>query len=305
VYGSPTGTPPTDPSFTKLMRTQVAKSYDEPFTDANANGKYDTGELFTDKNANGKRDVAIVEGVAYARDANPNDQAHFTQVVTMLTDSLNSDIVKPNSADNFAPDAILGSALGVFNASMWKIYKQTNQTIFWSHRQQTRSQIVIDTLGDLANGMRGVTPVVTAPSESGTFFGEAMKAVSGSIAASDDAQFYDATTLLMLATLQAVESGKISDIDTVTGKQIRDGLMHVSESAGALISAGPDGFAQAAELLRAGKPINYDGASGPVDFDAVGNVKGNYSLFEVQNKSFVDVMFYDCVKDAACPERLP
>jgi hypothetical protein len=37
-------------------------------------------------------------------------------------------------------------------------------------------------------------------------------------------------------------------------------------------------------------------------FDAVGNVKGDYVLYEVRNRQFVDVKRYNCIADPKCPE---
>jgi hypothetical protein len=48
--------------------------------------------------------------------------------------------------------------------------------------------------------------------------------------------------------------------------------------------------------------INYDGASGPVDFDAAGNVSSRSALWSIQGQKFVEPIVYDCVTSSACPQ---
>lgn len=71
----------------------------------------------------------------------------------------------------------------------------------------------------------------------------------------------------------------------ITGSEVRD-AMHVV--------AGPPGkkvydFAGAKELLDQGEKINYEGVSGPIDFDSDGNVKPLFKLSQVQDGKVVYV----------------
>jgi hypothetical protein len=81
-----------------------------------------------------------------------------------------------------------------------------------------------------------------------------------------------------------------------------DPFLDPNDPSGTVVIGGPDGMAAALKLIQDGKPINYDGAGGPQDFDAVGNVKGDYVLYEVRNRQFVDVKRYNCIADPKCPE---
>ena len=45
-------------------------------------------------------------------------------------------------------------------------------------------------------------------------------------------------------------------------------MMQVNERRRNIIRPGPGEFARAAGLIAQGQPINYEGASGPCDFDA-------------------------------------
>jgi branched-chain amino acid transport system substrate-binding protein len=73
-------------------------------------------------------------------------------------------------------------------------------------------------------------------------------------------QAWDQMTLVALA----LEGGK----GEVSGTAIRDNLRAVSNPPGAPVSS----FAEGARLLREGKKINYEGASGACDFDQIGDI---------------------------------
>ena len=106
-----------------------------------------------------------------------------------------------------------------------------------------------------------------------------------------------------LATMMAVKD--LADPATVTGAQIRDALWLLNDPAGTEITAGPDGIAKAAMLISAGMPINYQGVSGPLDFDTNAFVLGAMAHWVITNNHFVDQQIYDCTKGPTCPELAP
>lgn len=67
----------------------------------------------------------------------------------------------------------------------------------------------------------------------------------------------------------------------LTSANIRDQLREVGGSPGNLV--GPDEFAQAFRLLAQGQPINYEGASGSVDFDQFGDVEAPIEVWRFKN----------------------
>ncbi len=87
--------------------------------------------------------------------------------------------------------------------------------------------------------------------------------------------FYDATYLVALAMTAAASA----EPDAIKAK-----LPDVSRSPGTLYVAGA--FAAAVTDLKAGKDVDYDGASGPVDFDDNGDVISGYSIRKVVGSSF-------------------
>ncbi len=94
---------------------------------------------------------------------------------------------------------------------------------------------------------------------------------------------YDAAMLLMLARAQAG-----SDDPT----EVRDALLRVSsDSSGDLV--GPADVPAALASLASGASINYNGASGPVDFQQpAGDVVAGFLLWSVQGSKFQDIGSY-------------
>ena len=74
---------------------------------------------------------------------------------------------------------------------------------------------------------------------------------------------YDAVYLFALAALRA---------NSLDPTAIRDNLFCVANPEGTVVNPGPEGFAAAVAALAAGEEINYEGASGPLDFDDNGDI---------------------------------
>ncbi|MGA7932774.1 MAG: ABC transporter substrate-binding protein [Kovacikia sp.] len=84
-----------------------------------------------------------------------------------------------------------------------------------------------------------------------------------------DPHTWDATTLLVLAA----EAAK-----SPTSTAIRDKLREVSNPPGEVVTDVCQGLA----LIRAGKKVNYQGASGTVDLNPQGDVTGTYDIWTVE-----------------------
>jgi branched-chain amino acid transport system substrate-binding protein len=81
------------------------------------------------------------------------------------------------------------------------------------------------------------------------------------------AHAYDAAFMLALA----IEAAGVAD-----KRKVSDGLRAVAGPKGSVIYPGE--FAKARQLIKQGVRINYEGASGPVDFDAAGDIAGRATL---------------------------
>lgn len=86
------------------------------------------------------------------------------------------------------------------------------------------------------------------------------------------AHAYDAAFMMALA----IEAAGAPDRSKVSA-----GLRAVSGPTGTTVYPGE--FAKARALLKQGTRINYDGASGPVDFDAAGDITGRVSVNRFAN----------------------
>src|SRR5690606_40836401 len=83
-----------------------------------------------------------------------------------------------------------------------------------------------------------------------------------------DAHTYDAMILIALA---------IEKAGRAEGPAIRDALIEVASPPGKQVST----FAEAVQAIRNGEDIDYEGASGNVNFDEVGDVLAASAGWEV------------------------
>ena len=88
------------------------------------------------------------------------------------------------------------------------------------------------------------------------------------------ANTYDATFMLALAIEQAGSADR---------SKISAALRKIAGPGGMVILPGQ--WAKAKAAIAAGKKINYQGAAGPHDFDAAGDVPGVIDVFEVKARS--------------------
>jgi branched-chain amino acid transport system substrate-binding protein len=119
----------------------------------------------------------------------------------------------------------------------------------------------------------------TEDSKSTDYFNANYKAFSkldpGSPAA---VQAYDAGALVGLA----VAAG-----GAATSEAIRAGIYEVTDPDGTVVTAGPEGFKQALDLLKAGKKIRYVGVIGPISFDKYGDITGPFREWQIADGKIV------------------
>ena len=127
---------------------------------------------------------------------------------------------------------------------------------------------VIEQLG--ADSLRGkVTLSQPAPAEgeSNTVFAEAFTAAGNDPAAPFVAHGYDVAFLMALA----IEKAGAADRGLISAA-----LREVANAPGMVIRPGE--WAKAKEAIAAGEDINYEGASGAIEFDENGDVAGAYTF---------------------------
>ncbi|KAA2313680.1 amino acid ABC transporter substrate-binding protein [Pseudooceanicola sediminis] len=116
----------------------------------------------------------------------------------------------------------------------------------------------------------------TTETASTEYFYSGFKEFSGGIAPDAPAadRSYDAGAIVALA---AAEAGSQEP------EAIRDAIHAVVAEGGEPIYAGPDEFKKALDLIKAGKPIKYEGVIGPVTFDQYGDITGPFRLWEIND----------------------
>ena len=89
---------------------------------------------------------------------------------------------------------------------------------------------------------------------------------------------YDALMVMALAMNIAKD---------LTGPSIKDAVRRVHVPNGTPVGTGPAEYKTALELIKAGKPIKYFGATGPIEFDANGDVTGPALVWKVKDGQIV------------------
>jgi branched-chain amino acid transport system substrate-binding protein len=94
-------------------------------------------------------------------------------------------------------------------------------------------------------------------------------------------EVYDAVYVISLAAEQA---------DSVESAAIRDALREVANGPGTVITPGTEGWQAAVAAIDAGEDIDYQGASGAVEFDENGDIaKGVIEVWQVEGEEIVSV----------------
>jgi branched-chain amino acid transport system substrate-binding protein len=148
----------------------------------------------------------------------------------------------------------------------------------------------------LNNAFGTSSGTVTTPSTA--YFGSAYPAMSGGFGAGAPAadRAFDAAAILGLAIARA---GRFE------AAAIRDAIRQVTAPGGTEVHAGPEGFARAFELIRAGQAIRYVGVIGPVEFDANGDITGPFRKWRITNGEIVTVGQMTTEEVQAVQRQLP
>jgi hypothetical protein len=154
-------------------------------------------------------------------------------------------------------------------------------------------------LGTLANGQEGVAPLLYTSDASGMDFAQSFQQVTGFAPAGYDSNVYDAMVVSLLGVLKAALP--LSDPSTVTPSQVKVALDQINVPGAQIVRTGPTEFQKGIEAIAAGTDINYEGASGSVDFDANNNVAENVEIFSVANQQWVTRTVFSCSTDPTCP----
>jgi ABC-type branched-subunit amino acid transport system substrate-binding protein len=184
------------------------------------------------------------------------------------------------------PDCI---ALVAYPGSAGQIIRDWNSVapgtpVTWIGTDGVRAPGFVDEVGDprLIEGFYGTSPITDALTPSYNAFVERYRAIFGEDPIPFSSNQYDALALLALAIARA---------GTTDGDAVRDALREVSAPPAdrGVIRAGELGAGL--QQLREGRDIDYEGASGNVDFDERGDVVSPFEIWR-----------YDSPAVGPCPQ---
>jgi ABC-type branched-subunit amino acid transport system substrate-binding protein len=143
----------------------------------------------------------------------------------------------------------------------------------------SKSNDLIDAVGaEHLEGMYGTAPEALENADRAQFDGDYMAAYNNDLSLPFIRESYDAAVIFALAAEAADSSDPVA---------IRDAIRSVSAPPGEEVGPGVEGIKRALELLRDGREINYQGASGPVDVDENGDVTGAMGIWKIANGELV------------------
>ena len=241
--------------------------------------------------------TASIEKIFHDPNADPNGPLWAADAIR-LTDNQN----ETTGTVDGVPDLVFESSLPGTAIAFTKAYIQGGYTIPLLHGSPFGNETALLALGALGDGQEGVGHATYYPGQSANYFIQRYSDHFGSPPDSherDGDTTYDSVMLGALATMIAVKD--MADPSLVTGAQIRDAMRATNDPNGTPIYAGPDEIARAIPLIEAGMPINYQGVSGPLDWDANAFVLGAIAHWKIENSRFVDHDLYDCTQDPTCP----
>lgn len=295
---------------TKLLSLVIARQLHSLGTagDRNGDGKfklavYHSNEAFGNSTAKDVeayakmfRPDAIIEKRSHPSDA-VADAYDWSADLAKLADDRSAD----GTTQDGTPDAIVVATFAQYYVGFVRAYKTGgfDQVVPQTMYVHTfRIQSAIEALGQFAEGSEGVSHVSVERSASGTAFTEAYQQQLASNPRFRDAQYYDNAMTLMLATLKAARG--LEDPTQVDPAAVRDAMMTLSDPTAEIVRPGPEGAARAVQLIIEDKPMNYEGASGPMDHDANLTIKNRLAHYKVQDGNYVDSTYFDCIRSDEC-----
>jgi hypothetical protein len=214
-----------------------------------------------------------------------------------------------DASDGHAPDLIVNKTLASVATPLIKQYKlMANATVQMFEDGTFRRNTLLDALGTAGDGQIGVSFIGYEAEASGAAFAAELAAVTGWPPTAYEAQAYDAVVLALLAVVKAsqhVEQPATEIAPAAVREDLKTLSVPIAQDPNRLVvTAGPSALADAVAAIidNPAVNINYDGASGPVDFDAAGNVSSRGALWSIQGQRFIEPIVYDCVTSTACPQ---
>ena len=187
------------------------------------------------------------------------------------------------------------------------------------HYHTFRQSSSLYRLGALADGQIGISHALVSDNDAGQTYASDFRNDYGFDPNFWDSAYYDNAMTFMLATLIAQHETRTVD---VTPSLVRDRIQCTSQPAtltyappatytgpmpwtmcpsGASaqrVTPGLVSLRAGVRAIFAGTPIDYDGASGPVDYDYQKNVRDKVEFYKVDGNKYVTESTYNCLNFA-------
>jgi branched-chain amino acid transport system substrate-binding protein len=183
--------------------------------------------------------VTIADNLIY-EDKKPSYRSEITRVLAS-----NPDLIM---IEGYTPDTVVITK---------ELYRAAYKGAMLGPAFAVNAKFVEGAGGEVAEGVWAIDP---APSFDSAAYKQFLSAIPQADKNPYAPQAWDHMTMVGLAL--AAGRGEVS------GSVIKDNLRAISNPPGAIVTSYEDG----ARLLREGKKINYEGASGSCDFDAQGDI---------------------------------
>lgn len=228
------------------------------------------------------RVAAMVVNNDYGRGLQANFVAAFQELGGTITSATNFEENRASyraelatAAGSGNPEALL--LIGYPASGGNTILRQALENGFFNRFIMTdgmRDGSVIQTIGpqNLANSF-GTSGGSAAPAETLKKYQDAYRAKNASLdpMGAFAPQMYDAVMTVALAIQKAGSTDRAA---------IARALREVANGPGEVV--GPGDFAKARDAIAAGRKVNYDGASGPIEYDAAGDAAGAIDIWSVK-----------------------
>jgi ABC-type branched-subunit amino acid transport system substrate-binding protein len=239
----------------------------------------------------------------FYKQASITDISYFTSLEKLPSDW--DKVVKPIDADGkpvSPPDLVIVAMLPEAASAAIRAYHSAGYKIPILSNNSFRRNYILKTIAAEAEGLEGSSVLLVDKSASGSLFESAFRKMTGESPEMTSSGAYDATVTLMLAAL--VASRDLNKSREVAPEDIRKALGEINTLSAKKIRPSVADFSAGIKLIDSGKPINYEGAYSPTDWDSVGDIYPPLVHWKVEKGQFKEYEQYDCgPKTAFCPRK--
>jgi len=257
----------------------------------------------------------ISENVGFNPGTDPTS-FDYTMAIGQATDNFNEQTMMPD----VVPDLIINKALPNIAIPFIKAYKQNPAGTYSIFQDGSfRRNTLLVALGTAADGQVGVSNIAFMNNASGTLFASEQSAKTGYAPAAYEAQGYDAMALALLAVIKASIDNKTAITNATTNMAdpalLTPDMVHTAldqlntPNATVTFGTGAAEFKKAIAALELGQSVNYNGASGNVDFDTadttpavttLGDTYDYATLWKIEGGVFKEKQWFNCLPGQNC-----